>query len=824
MRIAWLLTLTFIIGWVAPPAMGDNENPKVTAKVLKLLKAYAGADEAGKSEVIEKLLDIGPGVLDEISRAILHKTKAISDAAEAVYSEIAVRGKEHVAAVRKLGQAALAAGQYEEMRLQYRRLAVAAGGAPEDIVWLGHAYQLAGRWPEAAKAYAAALAAMDAERARLEGGARNGATRERMAVLDRRRPRLILFLGRVQRGMLGDAKAASATFARAAERPGTLRMTTEELLAKLALAKEDRPKRPDDMYVAELMLEELAMALEKAGQFNRAIAARSRLALARRLWRGDGRMGDVNAIGRLIRKLGPKETPATTIVAVIPAAGSREFVLAVPAQGVAEFQEWPESNSRVWRYAVSAPPGKEFATLEFACDLEQSKRGVSGQFSYTLPGGALGGIRWPKNEKFGRKVITVSRKVAPGGGLAYFKAGEMGGRFKVHSVKVTATFRPAGKPRVRPVQTWVTCEGLPAGGRFTRNGKTVRPRSSSTVAPGRYVFTYEVPGRTEKFKCEIDLAAGRRYSVFVNLDSPFKSTLTPLGGVGGPWPSRDLARLPDGRWLAAWSTGKKIMLATANKDLTKWDKPRPLPLNEIFDNMYPSLLVDAKGVVHMAYFSDRLAVENTSTGRFKLWLTRSTDGVKWSRPRPVSGGNYGSGWPVGGVDMVRGPKGKYWLFWRDYAGSAESVNGIRAISKIVQPRPSGMHVWDPNVVVDAKGKFHMVFDDFDRAVCYSSSTDGSNWTAPVIMADNSRDPRLLVSKGRFALISGGRNGVYLQRGALDKPWVAEDTIKIASGSLSMAGSQLALTPDGEVLALAGNDTFWLLRAKLGDLVGAADNK
>ena len=71
--------------------------------------------------------------------------------------------------------------------------------------------------------------------------------------------------------------------------------------------------------------------------------------------------------------------------------------------------------------------------------------------------------------------------------------------------------------------------------------------------------------------------------------------------------------------------------------------------------------------------------------------------------------------------------------------------------------------------------------------------------------------------GRFALISND-GGSHLRRGSLDKPWASENPIKVTSHRASMGGSQLAITPGGDVVALAGKGTAWLLRAKLADLM------
>ena len=798
-------------------------------RVVGLLRQYAAGDEAAKAKVIEELTQIGASVIAEVSKAILHDDRAVSEAAEAVYNAIAVVGESNRAKVRRLARDAFAAGDYVQMLRHHRRLALFAEREFGDLLWGGHAHQLAGDWPGAVADYTEALRAIEAQ---VNAHAIAG---KKVSELVRKRLMLATRISQIQRLLIKDLRGAAATLARAC---GPL-MSADDLAKLIADPNAERRSKPEyygGSVYALPALEEAAVVAEQAGRISEAIDARARLVMTKRLWRPDGDTRHVDAIGRMIQRLpSAKETPSLPILTILSEqAPSKEF--SIGGNGEGAFDHRVRRTYSGGNYGICPPPGKEFATLEFTCDLEEFKRDRRRRpFKcwVTAADGRpadSGQIDWPKAAKLGRRVFTVSFEAPAGAGVAYFRAGHHAGLFKVHSVTVSATFRPLSKAAaVAKRQPLIVDRLWPKGGTFTIDGKPVEQGRSRTLPAGRHVFTYKVPGRLDKFVTALDLSAEASYELFVNLDSPFKSSPTPLRKFGSDWEARPgLARLADGRWLAVWSTNEKIMLATANKDLTKWDEPRPLPTNEIFRNVSPAVLVDAKGVIHIAYFSDRLETflpRAAHSARFTLWLVRSTDGVKWTRPRPVAvAGALGRGSNAGGVQMFRGPKGKYWLFWCNYAESAYSVDEIREIKPIFMSVPSRIHVWDPKVAVDADGKFHMAFDNFDNSVHYTTSTDGWNWSVPLILVDKAADPQLIINKGRFALIYKGRGGSFLRRGSLDKPLQLSKPVKITSHTVPLSGSRAAVTSKGEVLLLAGRDTTWLLRARLTDLTKPAEER
>jgi len=95
------------------------------------------------------------------------------------------------------------------------------------------------------------------------------------------------------------------------------------------------------------------------------------------------------------------------------------------------------------------------------------------------------------------------------------------------------------------------------------------------VPPGHHTYVYTHPDRPEVVKHELYLLPGGRYSLFINLDSPFHGQVTNFSGPLRHSGAASLARHPDGRLLAAWCDGRIHLSATS--DRAHWtDLPQPL--------------------------------------------------------------------------------------------------------------------------------------------------------------------------------------------------------------------------------------------------------
>ena len=834
MRTKCLILTVLIAGAMLATAGAAEGDSALTSQVLKLLKAYANGGAQAKAKAIQDLSKLGPDVVAEISNAILHKDMAISDAAEEAYAKIALVGTDARADAHRQAQEAFARGDYAAMADQYARLAAASKGQFADCLWLGHAHQLGGRWRQAVEAYGRAARGIDAEIKQRES---RGNSAEDLAA---KQLALTHLIARIQRELLADPKAACETLKSVGGDRSICTASMREVTARLLEVETGTAEDIDTLenwpsYTRTMR--ELALAQEAAGRYRQAIDTRCRLYAIGRLRGGWGALKQMPELGRLIRKMPEgKDVGEIPIITVLtPEKPTIKVMLDDPSHAARAYFKLGSSKATSarcrWEFALAPAPGKEFASVEVALDTEQVKGGWDQLTCWTMNEGAtkpikLGRMKWPNGKPPGRGVLRQVFPVHAGAGMVYFRAGRSAKMYRAHSVEVTAKFRPRGETPAVRAKAGMLDEVLPKGGTLRLDGKVIKPGVTRSITHGRHSMSYEVPGRADRFSCELDAVAGVSYGLFVNLDSPFKSSPTPLRGVGsGRRADKSLVRLPDGRWLAVWGTDEeKIMLATS-KDLVSWDQPRPLPSNDIFQGVSPSVLVDAKGAIHVAFFSNRLSVfasQRKVSGR-RLWLTRSTDSVKWTRPRPVAGPFDDDSAP-GDTQMIRGPKGKYWLFWRNQAGCAETVAGIREMKPLALKTAHGSKAINPSVAIDADGIFHMVFDGAGEALCYARSKDGWKWETPVVLMAKASNGRLLLNEGRFALLYKSKSRAHLRRGDLTKPTELSEPIQIGSRRVGVEGSQPTITPDGEVLLLAGWGAPWLLRAKLGDLVGAAAKK
>jgi hypothetical protein len=548
---------------------------------------------------------------------------------------------------------------------------------------------------------------------------------------------------------------------------------------------------------------------------------------------------DIEAVGRLLQKLGAdKPLPEiTSLLVMSPEKKSYSLDYSDPRLLARAYATPYTQGAHYWNFACSAPPGQEIAALEVSCDIEQHELRYGGQFScWVKPyeGGKgrinLGGIHWPNDKPAGRDVITKQFDVPAGAGLVYIQSGSWKDKFTVHGITIKPTFRPRAKDSAAPTGgVWIQNEALPKGGTLTYDGEEVSNESANTdFPPGYHTFSYEIPGRTDRKQLGATLVPGGRYGLFINLDSPFATTLTNLRHFSGyPSARSSIVRLPDGRWLVAYAstegrgygTPLKIMLSTS-KDLVTWDKPWPLSHNSIFVNRTPSLVVDGKGTIWLAWFSNRLHLERLSSGGYRLWLASSRDGKVWSRPMPVDCG-YDN--PDMGTQMARGSKGKYWMFIGDRAASADSASGIRHLLPITVDGQDSNRIRTPHVVWDSENRMHMVYADSEKAVWYATSRDGKQWTNPIVIFAKEEgrridNPQLILDAERVGVVCEDHKGTWLHRRILnanEKSLEATSTpVKITHHVIPLKGSRLSLTPDGRVVVLAGIDTVWLLHGEL----------
>ena len=730
-----------------------------------------------------------------------------------------------------------------------RRLASYVDDRVEDCMGLGHAQQLAGDWRQAVAGYQHARALVElALKARGDQGPASS-----RATLIRRWAFLLWLIGRIQRDALDDPAAAAATLAHGSDFSPFLKRPMDQLLGDRAAQMQQMLRRErllpnhkllHEVYYPLLTMHELAATQERLGRHGAALQTLTRADLASMVAHGPDFRANVQRAAELVRQMGAAvPRPRTPFLAMLSPGRPRWTLRMDDPRALAGAYRVYQGGCSYWHLALCPPPGKEFAAVEFACDIEQLEVGFGGHFrchadSARPDGGSVqvGSISWHGREEPGREVVRERFEVPPGSGLLRIEVGCWKDKFTVHNVTAQAEFRESREARL-PLRLWMQTEMMPEGGVLTCAGRPAQPGVAFTdLEPGRYVFEYRAPGHPNVFRCEPRLVGGGQYGLFANLDSPFRWALTTLRGFGGhPPPRASLARLRDGGWLVAYGSGSSVKLAASNDGVT-WAQPWTLPQPSLIRRIEPTLHIDAEGTLWLAYFSDRLRNAFTGTGGYNLWVRRSRDGRTWSPPKPVAvegtqpaGPGRGSGrspwrdfqslggWPWGAIDLTQAPDGRHWLFWRGYVGCGAAPDQLGPLRKLAIEGVRLTNASSPHVTFDAGGRLHLDFSDRRLCICYATSADGERWAGPVTLcelgkAGHAPQAQLVLDGERAALLYGGTGAGFLRRGVLEPEPRFGPAIQITNHVIPTNGSRAWVGRDGEVRLLAGKDTVWLLRA------------
>ncbi|MDP6543235.1 MAG: sialidase family protein [Phycisphaerae bacterium] len=823
-------------------ARGADSPPEI----LPVIARAAGDNEAAMEKALDELADMGATGMARIG-TIKADTKQYTDkqrrSAALAYNRLTdMAPGEKRNNYRTAGEKAFTAANYALMARKYARLAVLSDANVDDCLWNGHARQLAGNWRSAVEAYKLAYERIEDlidTRLLAKAGDRRTLVTQRAA--------LILLIGRILRHECNDPAAAATVFASASNRFSDINRPLDRLLADCithANTKKTNQKRAIDSslpYIMQALLQ-APVCMEQIGQHREAFDAWTRAYAIGVLRDNPPGLKTIAAMARLLarldtRKPARKETPPLPrtpwLIMLTPDSPWVSLKLDQAETKARSFHYNSLGRPR-WRFAICPPPGKEFATVTFACDIEQFNVRYGGDFSCSALVGDSGekfvlvgdNIRWTKKTP-GREVIKRTFNIPAATRMLSITTGWRKDYFKVWEVKASATFRPAAKPAAIAKPTaGIQQELLPAGGKCTRNGKPHSSRKEwSVLPPGRYIYTYAMRGKKRTYRAALDLKPNGRYGLFVNLESPFTQRLTDLTGLStSPSVHSDttLVKLPDGRWLATYGASDgKIMLATS-KDLAAWTKPWALPVSSFFRNLSPTVLVDTKGVIHLAYFSNRLNITSNETWRYRLWMMHSKDARTWSAPRiihttlPNIGGH-----PAGAIHMFRTPDGQYRIHWRNHAAAAKSPSDFRGLKPINITLPkSDNEMWNPHLAVDPDGKMHMVYDN-NGAIFYTHSTKGDQWSPPVCLVGKGEHnyashPIIVRHAGRSALIYSSL-GAWLKTGSLTDATSFTPAVKIAGQVAPLNGSRPYATPKGDLIFLTGRNSVWTMRASLSDI-------
>ena len=854
-----VVAIVFLLGLTASSVLSDGPAaaaPGRSKEIAQLIEQLGSGKWKVRKAATTKLREIGPAALPALKGALNSPDWEVKVRARMILNEIGSMAPQRLALKRANIAQAFRDANYPSVMEASREIVQYENAEMLDWLWLGHGCQLGGKWSDAIEAYKKVASMMDADldggppgpananekgrRTGAEEGAMNAGPPARVGPagwnaagrknLINQRTVLMMWIARMERTELQSPAAAAKTLGAA--------------IAYLEASKTDVD------YVWLKLLREHPIVLHAAGDLAGAIGAWRKFVETEKLvkHRNVGvKLVDVDLIAADIAARGPgaKLPDVPWIFFLDPKRPSAKLALDDPKIRDRSYRPSYPSKPH-WYYAFAPPADKEFDTIEFGCDIEQLKLRYGGHFRCSVVGGPsarrakdLGSIGWPiqktKKKQLGRQVVTKMFEIPPGVRLVHIETGTWQGYFNVHEVSAKATFRPVTR-NAPPVlgDAWMQTEVHPPNGKLTWGEmKLADQRAYSGIEPGRGSLRYAVPGRPKAIEMDFEVKPGRRYGVFVNLDSPFRwkqSELT-LTNSSPIHPSRvSIRRLPVGGYLAVWCGADGKLMASRSKDLADWTDPSPLPFNSIFDNIEPATFRAADGAVWLAFFSNRLCLQSTSTAGYELWITRTRDGRTWAPIRRIEIGSVG-GWPLTSPSMLVGPKGKHWVFWRNHAGSADSLEKVRELERFEVPKvgQDTIHLWNPHVVLGGDGLIYMVCDDFGRGIYHLASADGFSWTRPRPIVERQKDggsqvgnPQIILADGKAALIYE-YSGAYITVVRPDgEPVPAGRGIKIASHVAPLAGSRIFRADGGKVFLLAGKDTTWLLQADLNDLLKAVE--
>ena len=834
------------------PTYGQ-EVPKEDA--VRLLIEQLGNDEFKKrEEAEEKLIEMGGAAVEALRTAAKSTDPEVVFRSQRALKRITELSPEDQKNLRSEGQAAFHAGDYESMARCYRRLFQVQNASIDDGRWLGHAHQLSSQWKEAAATYAAVIDRMDPllDKGPEKDfpGSTNWPTGNGNALQER--AAIIMLTARIQRYYLKDPLAAEKTLRRVYRSHDSLNEPLDSLaekrragIAAAIEAEKDVSSAQRDINFSNslrfplMALRELADVQQINGNHTDALESWRRIHLISSFCMNSTSSVDAPAIDRLIQELPPESTHLVPAVTILDAEHpTAEFNLASPAT-LANSYDIRQNNAS---FMLSANKGQEFESLEFSCDIEQFELRYGGQFdSWTLAGEqgksrkGLGSIFWPNDKPIGRDKVVQKFAIEPGAGLDHFSAGTWKGKFKVHSVAIKATFRPRVKDlaaAAKPVPGFsFHTEFLPKGGTITFNGQPYGNETTShNVTPGKGLFEYAHAQFPEPRKFTLDLKPGANYALFVNLDSPLTGELTNLRGFHSHYgPTTNVVKMKDGRWLVASCRGG--LRFSSSDDLVNWSEPMATSdaalFNENYNCLAPTLHVDNYGIIWVAYFSNQLDIDQLNTGGYRLFLRSSKDGREWSAPRPMKMGL--SGWPPGNVQMLSGPDGKVWMFYRLQYAVADSPAGIYEFKDLEVPvtPEQRSHARNPQATFDGSGRLHLVWDHFGQTLYYARRDAEGRWGEPLDIAEKapnqrSSNPQLILRDDQLALIYTANQSTFLRRGKLQdgSPRLGEP-VKLAPHTAPLISALPLFTADDRIVLFTGADTVWKQTGSVKAFLGAS---
>jgi tetratricopeptide (TPR) repeat protein len=290
---------------------------------------------------------------------------------------------------------------------------------------------------------------------------------------------------------------------------------------------------------------------------------------------------------------------------------------------------------------------------------------------------------------------------------------------------------------------------------------------------------------------------------------PFEAIAVKIPDVGAtPFAGAALGKPSDSRWLAAvpvpGPAGPRGIMLSTSRDMKRWTRLRPYEHNDLFDAIEPMLFQEGEET-WMFYRSNRFDL--TAIGRsepgdqpYGLWITRTHDGVRWTRPIPVSSTEC---WYRKTSDtfnqssLVRTADGSYAMLYGDFIVRGIGPGPIAESAQVSCPVFRGWPTAELKTstsVYDADGRCHLIgsWRTNDVFYCQPSNILQPENPQKLFHAGSTIRTLLPVIKGhRLLLVCLCDENMVLYAGTIQDGKVnSGKSLLLADVSFSSAGRQL----------------------------------
>jgi hypothetical protein len=216
-----------------------------------------------------------------------------------------------------------------------------------------------------------------------------------------------------------------------------------------------------------------------------------------------------------------------------------------------------------------------------------------------------------------------------------------------------------------------------------------------------------------------------------------------LTGLVSSVAAKGLQQKADLAW--AENDGSRFEIFYARFQNGKWGEKEQIT-NNIYDNMHPDMAVDGQGRTWLVW----TALQGVNN---KLFYSIEQEG-KWSYPQEIETGLKSGIGPAIAVDKT----GRVWVTWAGYNGVADDIyvsywNGKEWATPFqVNPENKVPDIL-PQISTDSSGVLEIIWQGYDgrRYQQYRSVKEGTKWSSPEIVSEESEDTQKIITKAvKFA--------------------------------------------------------------------------